>query len=1305
MFSYLYSSARKLLIVILLALLLPEASLIVQVNAQTTSGTVVGRVRQRGNRPLHRARVRIINQENGNKRTTLTDPTGHYTIPNLPPGSYRIVASKEGFIADSVNRFPVQFNQNNLVKLPEFTLRQVTVSGVVVDRDDYALLNARVTLTNSGGEVIGQTSTDNTGGYSLTDVPTGEYTITASWAGGQGESATSVPVSLEEEIVSAPPLKIVAAVSPTQQPAQQPQGQVVEGDTVASSTHPLDAARTTNISEQQVHALPLGGSTYMRTFDELALLVPGVAPPPYTPGARGPGVGFGVGTAGQFSVNGLRARSNNFTVDGSDNNDPDVGVRRQGFVALVPQSVESVREVSISTLLWSTELNRNFASQVNVVSKYGTDDFHGQAYAFFNDSRLNARNFFDYTGKKDPFTRTQAGFAIGGPIVRQKTHFFTSFERQVVNASTEQHFATPGLADRRFLGLPDFAVLKPNPFFQSTDVFTTTVGTTPLGAAVLSLYPLPNNPGGPFGDNTYTELLPADGRGIVGSMKVTHQFNDNNTLDVRYNVTDDNRLIPSVNRAIRSTIGSDTRTQNVSLILDTALTQNLFNQARFSYGRTRLDFIEQPNSPFIFQSSFVAPIEGLGNVPVSTGPIGELHVEPFSPVGVNVFSFPQNRANNTFQYADAMSWSVGAHSLKFGADIRRVQLNGRVDRNYRPQVVFGNAVARSGSITLNNNPDNPFTFTPGDDLLLPGIQLATLGLPSSIFQVITAGTPDSTVGLRSTEYNFFVNDIWRVRQNFNLDFGVRYEYNTVPQDVRRRIEDSIRLKNLPVPGASTADAPVRTAAFNAAVAAYMDVLGGKRNQIYDGDRNNVGPRFGFAWDPWSDGKTAVRGGYGIYYDVPLGAVVSQSRNVFPREVPINVEPAFLAYDIFELNNPSLLFVSDGVRGAINPIPLIKPGTINQFGGNPADFVAVIGQLFFQNADGGGLAFTLPAKNLQTPYAQHWHLTLERELPGNYTASVAYVGTKGTKLTRLTTPNNGPNSTPIIPIADRFLNFPAGASLPTALVLADCKLDGGEQCSLSPRRPEPALGSYQIFENTANSNYHALQVELHKRYSHGYQFTAAYTWSHAIDDVSDVFPIAGAPIIAQNSFDFRAERGNANFDIRHRFVTSLVWDLPFYSNAVSGAKRLLGGWQVATIFQAQTGQPFTLNVPFDSNLDGNLTDRPSTSDGLIFFSGHTRQRVALAPNKDVVDYIIPGEDGAVGRNTVRGDNFINLDFAMNKNFRVTERQRIEFRAEFFNLLNRSNFGLPIRELGAPGFGAAIETVNPARTIQFALKYAF
>ena len=160
----------------------------------------------------------------------------------------------------------------------------------------------------------------------------------------------------------------------------------------------------------------------MRSVDEFALLVPGVAPPPYTPGVRGPGVGFGIGTAGQFSVNGMRARSNNFSVDGSDNNDPDVGVRRQGFVALVPQPIESVKEVSISTLLWDTELGRNFGSQANAVTKYGGNKYHGQFYARFTDSRLNARNFFDTNGKA-PFTRTEAGVTYSGPIIHNRTQF------------------------------------------------------------------------------------------------------------------------------------------------------------------------------------------------------------------------------------------------------------------------------------------------------------------------------------------------------------------------------------------------------------------------------------------------------------------------------------------------------------------------------------------------------------------------------------------------------------------------------------------------------------------------------------------------------------------------------------------------------------------------------------------------------------------------------------------------------------------------------------------------------------------
>ncbi|MGH9830753.1 MAG: TonB-dependent receptor domain-containing protein, partial [Blastocatellia bacterium] len=348
-----------------------------------------------------------------------------------------------------------------------------------------------------------------------------------------------------------------------------------------------------------------------------------------------------------------------------------------------------------------------------------------------------------------------------------------------------------------------------------------------------------------------------------------------------------------------------------------------------------------------------------------TGPIGELIVQPFSPVGVDVFTFPQARADNTFQYADSISWKLGRHSVKFGADIRRVQLNSSQDRNYRPLVEYGNGVLIGGNL-VQKGPTSPIQFQAGpQNTPLPGIGLAAIGVPSSIFQTITLGAPDSEIGLRFTEYNFFFNDNWRVASNFALDYGIRYEYNTVPGEVNHKIEDALALKGLPAPGSSI-DMPQFTAAFNAVVAAYKQIVGG-RTQIYDPDYKNVGPHLGFAWDPFGDGKMSVRAGYGIYYDTILGSVVSQSRNIFPTEVPINADPTFLGFNVFNLNNP--VFVKRG------NIPLILPGTQNQFGGAPQDFVGLLGSLFLQNGNGGGLAFTLPDKHLRTPYSQQWHLTV------------------------------------------------------------------------------------------------------------------------------------------------------------------------------------------------------------------------------------------------------------------------------------------------------------------------------------------
>ena len=1302
--------------------------------AQTSSGNIVGRIYDTKKSPIPEALVMVTNNDTGITTATVAGSNGVYTVPNVIPGSYKILARKKGYVDQPIKNFPVEINKNNVVRAPDITLRLVTLTGKVVDRASNPLINARVVVTSEGEGFTRTALTNQYGNYKVADLPVGNYIIKALRTGSAEQPDQSFLLSLNQRNEYAPTIKLINATSDAQAPApQQPaSAPPLEGEEVSALVQTVDAARSSNFDERQIHALPSGGSTYMRSFDEFALLAPGVAPPPYTPGARGPGVGYGIGTAGEFSVNGMRARSNNFSVDGSDNNDADVGVRRQGFVALVPQSIESAKDFSIATLLWNAELGRNFGSQVNAVSKYGANRFYGQVYVFFTDSRLNARNFFDYTGGpsigKDPFTHTQAGFAIGGPIARNRTHFFGSYEHQQINASTEQHFSTPTIAERSFPGPDKLKSVIPGGVSEFGALVSGQIAsfqnTTPLGRNILSFYPLPNNAGGPFGANTYTEVLPADGRGDALSFKITHQIAPSHLVNARYNFTDDNRILPSVGRAIRSTLESRTQSHNFSLIVDDAMGPRLFNQARFSFGRTRLNFLDYAGSPFIFSATSEESVSTDGGVisaTSKTGPIGELLIEPFSPVGANTSYFPQSRASTTFQFADSVSWLAGNHSMKFGGNIRRYQLNSLLDRLYRPQVVFAGGV--TGNVRLRTSePTKPslrgFVFP------LSGAQLASLGVPSSITQTITSGLPDSNIGLRFTEYHLFFNDYWRIRPNLTLDYGLRYEYNTVPREVNNRIENAIQLKGLPSPGQSRFDSPARTDAFNASVNAYKKILDG-RTRIYDPDGNNFGPHVGIAWSPGSDEKTAIRAGYGIYHDAILGAIISQSRNVFPNEIPINVDPSFLVFDPLNLNNPVFLAITqlppkpDEPPIFTNPLFLLKPGTCNQFGtcnqlgGTEQDFVALMGQLFSQNL-GGGLAFTLTEKKLRTPYAQQWHLTIEREMFGDYLFSAAYVGTKGTKLTRLTTPNGGPNVLPFVSLVTSVdannLNVP----------LVFNPLVGSGLVS----RLNKNLGPYQIYENSACSTYHALQLEARKRYSFNFQLTAAYTWSHAIDDVSDVFPLGGAPILAQDS---GSEHGDASFDIRHRFAVSFIWDVPFRRDSSSRLGLLIGGWQIASIFQANMGQPFTLNLPVDANLDGNLTDRPINVPGsLIFFQGHGPRRVALAPGFSAESLTRPMSifvsfpperaDGfgpifmvpqrpLIGRNTARGDSFINLDLSINKTFRLNENRTVEFRTEFFNLFNRANFGLPVRVLGAPGFGSSVDTITPARTIRFALKYSF
>jgi hypothetical protein len=1240
--------------------------------------------------------------------------------------------------------------------------------------------DATVQIINKDTGVPAATRTNSQGRFSHGLLPPGDYIIRVSREGYvpyeteqplrvlRPTRVVPVPVKLTPQVAAIPtpgptesPTPVSGQPTPQPTPVTQPTSPNIEAE-----INTTDAQRGGAFNEREVSTLPLGATTITRTFDELGLLLPGVARPPQTQGSvAGPGVGAGVGSAGQFAVNGLRSRANNFTVDGSDNNDEDIGVRRQGFFALVPQPIESIKEFQMITLLAPAQYGRNFGAQVNAISKSGGNETHGAFYGFLNASQLNARNFFDTTngnafsplfggnnqrvlncgvlsgnlfvflnacaasgasrqirvlnqsGGEDSFTLSQGGLVLGGPLVPTRSDrsgrglfYFISMEGQVLNASKEVSFVVPTVSQRGFgntgasgvaaTPLPDingaFPVNSPNFFFP----------TTGQGDAVFSLFPFPNNPNGVFGANTFTQTLPASAQGRVLSGKVDANFNigeKRQSFTARYNFTQDWREIPATGGAIFSTLRPRVRTQNFSTFLNSQLSGSnsstpIYNQIRLSYGRTRLNFEEVRDRSFLIQTGFDfanpedarfllnAPVLGNFTTPdgfgaqntgpvlfassSSTtedelGPIGQLNIAGFSPVGVDVFNFPQRRVNNTYQLADTLTVHTGSHQLSFGADIRRTELNSDLPLNARPVITFG------------GGPQLTFSSS-GNSLVqlgrfIPAVSLAAAGAPSGFRQTFNT-TGNSSIGLRYYQWNFFGQDEWRVRPNLSFSLGLRYEYNTPPKEQNRAIESTFSSPSLSsLPGLSS----------------FID----GRTGIFDSDRNNFAPRVGFAYSPRiaGDRLTVIRAGYGIFYDQILGAVVSQSRNVFPTFITADFAGGGFGTQFGELFgfNPAFL------------VPL-QPGQLNRvdLGGlTLQQFVQLLNVVSTGSVNTSGIAPTLPARQLQTPMAHHYAATLEQQLGRDTALSVGYVGTLGRDLLRLTTPNLGPNAF-IVPIAvDAF-------SLTTDLF--GFALPPGSRFNpvtgaITGGRPVPGLGAISLYQTIASSRYDALQVQVRGRYNMFNAFQANYTFSKATDDASDMFDLAGAPALPQNSFTFAGERSPSNFDVRHRVSYNYILDLSPWGKHGSFTHAVFNGLEVAGTGIFETGQPFTVNSINDVNLDGNLTDRLNSTSGIVE-TGDRAQPLRLTVNPDALLAPI-GQDGAVPRNSFRAGNIWLTNVAVIKAFHISEQTKLVFRTEAFNLFNRANFGIPVRFLESPGFGRATDTLTPGRRIQFALKVLF
>ena len=1251
-------------------------------------------------RPIARARVEFVNQQTGVTVSKLSDSQGRFFQALLQPGTYVIRATAAGY-----------------------------APGETVQR----LIGMRT------GEVVP---------VPITLDPSPQPTPTP--------VATPDPAQTPQPTAGATPQP--PPIHSTARPGLPFLPSAAETD-VRGSVNAKDARRGGAFSDLEVQGLLLGGATLTRTFDELALYLPDVALPPQTlGGGSGPGVGAGVGTSGQFSVNGLRSRANNFTVDGSDNNDEDIGVRRQGFFSLVPQPVESVKEYQVITLLAPAQFGRNVGAQVNAISRSGGSETHGTAFGLFNSSRLNARNHFDTEGGEgvapltaggravvaapsfnfnqqtlryepvggraltareggggeDSLTLGQGGFVLGGPVVKGKLFYFVSAEGQLLNASREASFAVPTVEERgafgsgasglffnRFRNAPEFA-------------FPTTSG----GDAVFSLFPFPNNPEGVYGANTLTRELPASARGRILSAKLDRDFRLGGraqSLTGRYNFTDDWRELPVTGGALFSTLRPEVRTQNLSLFFNSELSGPeartlLFNQLRLSYGRTRLRFEEVrdrqhmidgaafPDEPFLLNArvlenltlpNFNAVTNSVGantgavlyrdggTVEQRLGPVGQVVVAGYSPVGVDVFHFPQRRVNNTYQLADQMTLKRGAHTFIFGTDNRRTELNSVLPRNFRPLLSFQGAPilsAGAGGLSIT------------DEFVAPST-LAAASAASGFFQTLTRGS-DSGINLRFYQLGFYVQDDWRVRPNLSLSLGLRYETNTPAREVRGRIEGAFAPEqHAPVPGLSP--------------------FIGNRARIHDPDRDNFSPRLGLAYAPhWfgEPGATRVRVGYGRFNDQVLGAVVSQSRNVFPTFVTVNTAGGF-GNLLFPLVPLSLLNPSNPNLG------LVLPGTLNTLNPN-VPLGEHLGRINLLASAGGvlpgasGVEATLPARKLEAPEAHHYALAFEQRFGRDTFLSVAYVGTQARNLPRFATPNLGTNAVSLLrsfdidtqgPLRFQPRFFGIAVQPGTAVGRAD-----GQAQSFVGGRPVADVGGVEFFENTATSRYDALQLELRGRLRSRLLYRAGYSFSKVTDDVSDVFDLAGASALPQNSLTFEGERGPASFDVRQRFAAHAVYDFPVFGG---GAARLLfDSLRLAGTAQLQTGQPFTVNSIYDVNLDGNLTDRLDTTEGIIVTGD--RSRPLRLGTDDLASLRAPlGGDGRVGRNTFRAGGYLDTNLAVVKTFHLGESRSLVFRTEVFNLTNRANFGVPVRHLEAPGFGRATGTLTPGRRVQFHLKFSF
>jgi outer membrane receptor protein involved in Fe transport len=992
-----------------------------------------------------------------------------------------------------------------------------SLQGTVTDEKGAVVPNATILVRNQATAIERTTQTDEAGNYQVAALPTGSYRVEVRAQGFGTQVVDSLTVEVARPVVKDFQLKV---------------GDINQQVTVAADTSIIESTTTsvgTVINQRTVQEIPLNG----RHFVDLGLLIPGSVTPPQngflTAPLRGQG-SFGLNTAGG------REDTVNFMINGVNLND-----MVQNQITFQP-SLNTVQEFKVDNSTFSAEYGRNSGAIVNIATRSGTNDYHGELFEYIRNEALDARNFFD--ASKPPFKRNQFGFNVGGPVNlprfgeggsalgykgKNRTFFFFSYE---------------GLRQRQGLTL-------------TSNVLTNAQRASVTNAAVLKLLPfipLATREVNGVGSFSGSGTAPVNIDQWTGD--VSHNFGVNDRLHGYYAFQRDFRGEPNLQGNTMPGFG-DTRqshrqifTLNETHIFGPTLT----NEARLGFNRINITFTPnlQVNPKDFFIEDGISQPLGLPQISI-TG----FNFNIGGPAG-----FPQGRADTTFVLSDTLNYLRGKHSFKFGGEWRRF---------------FNN------NFTLDTG---TFTFANVNNFLN--------GSASSFS--VTLG--DRSSAIAQGALGLYVQDNYKWAENLTLELGLRYDWNMSPTERFNRF-----------------------VVFDPATRTLVQIGSNGFNQVYHTNNKNFQPRVGFAWDPFKNGKTSVRGAYAILVDQPVtNAVTGQS------------------------SNP----------------PLATPLTTTSAGITFANAAKVAGL--------SGLAPNNIDPNFDNAYVQSWNLNVQREVKPALALTVGYFGSKGTHLR-----------------ISRNINQPVnGGARPFPTV-----------SSASAIRPGAALGNITQIESTGNSNYNALWVTANKRFSRGLQFNASYTFSKSTDYTS----LNSQGVILQNSYDERSNRGLSDFDARHRFVISGLYELPFHGN------QLVSGWQLGSIVQLQSGNPVTIVVNNAAFTGNNNTVRPDVT-GPITILG--------TPNRwfDTTPFVVPvGRFGTLGRNVVIGPGFSNTDFSVIKRTQLSQTKVVEFRAEVFDIFNHANFGQPGRVVGSATFGQIINTrfatgdSGSSRQMQFALKFKF